>query len=282
MNAHATVDGLTINRLEGCGAEILGVDLTTLSDAQMEAVRAAYVEHGIIFFRDQKITPQQHIAFAKRWGGIDINRFFTPTPDFPEIAEVRKEKEQKTNIGGGWHTDHSYDQIPAMGSILVARELPESGGDTMFSSMYAAYDALPDETKKSIEGLRAVHSNAHVFGASGVYAQGDNAKAFGNQDGVGEALHPVVIIHPESGKKALYVNPAFTIRFENKTREESLPLLHTLFAHAMDKKFVHRFAWRPGSIAFWDNRSTWHYALNDYDGQKRLMHRITIAGSALH
>jgi taurine dioxygenase len=281
MNAHTTMNGMTITKLDGCGAEIAGVDLTTLSGADMDAIRAAYVAHGIIFFRDQKLTPEQHIAFAKRWGKIDINRFFTPTPDHPEIAEVRKEKAQTTNIGGGWHTDHSYDQIPAMGSILVARQLPETGGDTMFSSMYAAYDALSDDLKQRIDGLRAVHSNAHVFGAAGVYAKGDNA-AIGNQDGVGEAIHPVVIIHPESGKKALYVNPAFTIRFDGQTREESLPLLYELFGHAMDKKFVHRFQWRDGSVAFWDNRATWHYALNDYHGHERLMHRITIAGSALH
>jgi taurine dioxygenase len=282
MNAHAKIDGLTINRLEGCGAEILGVDLANVSDDEMPAIRNAYVEHGIIFFRDQKLTPQQHIAFAKRWGAIDINRFFTPTPDHPEIAEVRKEKAQTTNIGGGWHTDHSYDQIPAMGSILVARQLPKTGGDTMFSSMYTAYESLPDDLKQQIEGLRAVHSNAHIFGTGGAYTQSDNSKSFGNQDGVGEAIHPVVVTHPESGKKALYVNPAFTIRFEEKTRQESMPLLHALFAHAMDKKFVHRFQWRDGSVAFWDNRSTWHYALNDYHGEDRLMHRITIAGSALH
>jgi taurine dioxygenase len=282
MNAHDKFGALTIKRLDGCGAEISGVDLTRLSDAEMSAVRDAYVEHGIIFFRDQNLTPDEHIAFAKRWGAIDINRFFAPTPDHPEIAEVRKEKAQLFNIGGGWHTDHSYDQVPAMGSILVARVLPEAGGDTMFSSMYAAYDALSGELKEKIEGLRAVHSNAHVFGANGVYAKSDNANAFGNQEGVGEAVHPVVITHPESGKKALYVNPAFTIRFENQTREESLPLLQTLFAHGMDKRFVHRFQWRDGSVAFWDNRATWHYALNDYHGHERLMHRITVAGSALH
>jgi taurine dioxygenase len=133
-----------------------------------------------------------------------------------------------------------------------------------------------------VEGLRAVHSNAHVFGAGGTYANADNSKAFANQEGVGAAVHPVVITHPQSGKKALYVNPAFTIHFEGQTREQSLPLLQFLYAHAMDKKFVHRFQWRPGSVAFWDNRSTWHFALNDYHGQQRLMHRITIAGSALH
>jgi taurine dioxygenase len=282
MNTHTTVNGMTVTRLDGCGAEILGVDLRELSDREMAAIRAAYVEHGIIFFRDQKLTPEQHIAFAERWGQIDINRFFTPTPDYPQIAEVRKEKAQTTNIGGGWHTDHSYDQIPAMGSILVARQLPQTGGDTMFASMYAAYDTLPDDLKKQIADLRAIHSNAHVFGAAGVYARGDNAEAFGNQEGVGEAVHPVVITHPESGKKALYVNPAFTIRFEGKTRQESMSLLHELFAYAMDKKFTHRFQWRDGSVAFWDNRSTWHYALNDYHGQERLMHRITVAGSALH
>ncbi|HEY1837301.1 MAG TPA: TauD/TfdA family dioxygenase [Rhizomicrobium sp.] len=275
------MSALSITQLEGCGAQIAGVRLAQLSDGEMDAIRQAYFDHGVIFFRDQTLTPEEHIAFARRWGAIDINRFFTPTPDHPQIAEVRKEKEQKTNIGGGWHTDHSYDEIPAMGSILVARTLPQTGGDTLFAGMYAAYDTLSDDKKALLEGLRAVHSNAHVFGAGGTYANADNAGAFANPEGVGEAIHPVVIAHPQSGKKALYVNPGFTIRFEFHSREESQPLLQELFAHAMQKRFVHRFQWRPGSVAFWDNRATWHFALNDYHGQQRLMHRITVAGSPL-
>ncbi len=272
---------IEIRRHEGgCGAEVLGVDLRAASDDDMATIRRAHAEHGVVFFRDQALREEDHIAFARRWGRIEINRFFPHDANFPEIAEVRKEKAQKTNIGGGWHTDHSYDAIPAMGSILLARVLPMSGGDTMFANMYAAYEALPAQTKARIAGLRAVHSNVHVFGAKAM-ARHERAGAF-NHDGVGEAVHPVVITHPASGKKALYVNPGFTIRFEGETAEESRTLLHALFAHALQPQFHSRFSWRPGSIAFWDNRATWHYALNDYHGEERLMHRITIAGERLN
>jgi taurine dioxygenase len=260
---------------------VLGVDLNHLSDSDMAVLRQAYADNGVIFFRDQSLTENDHIAFAKRWGEIDINKFFPHIDGYPEIAKVGKEKEQKTNIGGGWHTDHSYDEIPAMGSILVARLLPNTGGDTLFANMYAAYDALDDETKREIEDLYAVHSNAHVFGSKAYY---DNIerKEFANDAAVSKAIHPIVITHPLSGRKALYVNPGFTTRLDGKTRDESLPLLHKLFAHAMKPEFASRFQWRPGSVAFWDNRATWHFALNDYHGEERLMHRITVAGVALH
>ena len=188
----------------GCGAEVLGVDLARLDDAQWQQVRRAYVDHGVVFFRDQQLTPEQHIAFAERFGPIDINKFFQAVDGYPSIAEVRKEKAQTTNIGGGWHTDHSYDAVPAMGSILLARELPESGGDTLFASMYAAFDALSDGFKRTLESLRAVHSNRHVFGAAGAYRQQeDTRETFTNAHLVGDAIHPVVITHPESGRKAL-------------------------------------------------------------------------------
>ncbi len=272
---------IEIRRHEGgCGVEVLGIDLRRASDGEMATIRKAYADNGVIFFRDQAMTEEDHIAFARRWGRIDINRFFPHDARHPEIAEVRKEKTQTTNIGGGWHTDHSYDDVPAMGSILLARVLPAKGGDTMFANMYAAYETLPDETKEKIAGLKAVHSNVHVFGAAAMKNH-ERAAAF-NHDGVGEATHPVVIIHPLSGKKALYVNPGFTIRFDGQTAEESRPLLHALFKHALQPQFTSRFQWRPGSIAFWDNRATWHYALNDYHGEERLMHRITIAGEKLH
>jgi len=281
MNAHTTVGQLTVNPLPNCGAEVLGIDLNNLSDSELAGVKKAYADYGIIFFRDQKLTEDQHIAFAKQFGEIDINKFFPHIDGYREIAKVGKEKEQKTNIGGGWHTDHSYDQIPAMGSILVARLLPPAGGDTLFANMYAAYDTLDEETKAEIANLKAVHSNAHVFG-SNAYYNNEERKEFANDAAVGEAVHPVVITHPLSGRKSLYVNPGFTRRFEGKTVEESQTLLYKLFAHAMKPQFHTRFQWRDGSIAFWDNRATWHYALNDYHGHERLMHRITIAGVALH
>ncbi len=281
MNAHSKIEGLTVVPLPNCGAEVLGVDLNNMSANEFAAVKKAYADYGIIFFRDQKLSEDQHIAFAKKFGEIDVNKFFPHIDGYREIAKVGKEKEQKTNIGGGWHTDHSYDQIPAMGSILVARTLPPAGGDTLFANMYAAYDTLDDETKAKIANLNAVHSNSHVFGSKAYYNNEERTE-FARDEAVGEAVHPVVITHPLSGKKALYVNPGFVLRFEGQTMQESQPLLHKLFAHAMNARFHTRFQWKPGSIAFWDNRATWHYALNDYHGHERLMHRITIAGVALN
>jgi taurine dioxygenase len=214
---------IQVRKMSGaCGAEVLGVDLTKLSNSDMETVRQAYADHGVIFFRDQSLTPEDHIAFARRWGDIVVNKFFTPSEN-PLIAEVRKEKEQTTNIGGGWHTDHSYDVEPAMGSVLVARDLPEEGGDTLFASMYAAYEALTPGLRKTLEGMRAVHSNAHVFGAASAY-KGTDVK-FRNENLVSDATHPVVITHPMSGRKALYVNPGFTLHFEGWSFAESRPLL---------------------------------------------------------
>jgi len=263
------------------GAEILDVDVTNLSESSFEQIQQAHRDHGVIFFRDQNLTPQQHIEFAKRWGRINVNRFFGAVPDYPQIAEVRKEPDQKFNIGGGWHTDHSYDLEPAMGSILYAREIPETGGDTLFASMYAAYDGLSSGLKKTLEGLEAVHSSRHVFGAAAPGTDELAGRIGNSAAATQDAIHPVVIRHPLSRRKALFVNPGFTVRFEGWSRKESEPLLQYLYRHAVQPEFTFRFHWQPGSIAFWDNRSTWHYALNDYQGQKRLMHRITIEGSAL-
>lgn len=291
----STVD---VRPLAGVGAEIHGVDIAAgLSNTQFDAIHKAFADHGLIFFRGQNISESDHIELARKFGNIDINRFFAAHPDHPEIAMVSKDVDQKDNIGGGWHTDHSYDQNPAMGSILVARELPETGGDTMFASMYAAYDNLSDGFKQMLGGLNAVHSAAHIFGSGpGTYATATDAAApveghesksdgrIGNAavaDVMPEVIHPVVITHPLSGKKALYVNPAFTVRFEGWTEEESRPLMQQLFAECARPEYTHRFEWTPGSIAFWDNRATWHWALNDYQGQRRVMHRITVEGGPL-
>ena len=165
------------------GAEIHGVDLARgLTDQQFDDVRDAFHRHGVIFFRDQDITPEQHIAFAERWGAINVNRFFQSVDGYPMIAEVRKEPHQETNIGGSWHTDHSYDTAPALGSILYALEVPPLGGDTLFAGMYAAYDALSDGMKAMLDGLRAVHSSRHVFGEDSYRGEGDIEGRTGNPD----------------------------------------------------------------------------------------------------
>lgn len=267
------------------GAEVAGLDLAApFDDAIRDSLSAALARYGVLVFRDQDLTPQQHIAFAERFGPIDINRFFKPVEGHPQIAEVRKEAHQAANIGGHWHTDHSYDTAPARGSILYAREVPRIGGDTLFASAYAAYDALSEGLKATLGTLRAVHSSRHVFGTeSRTLATSDLQGRLQNPEAATQdAVHPVVITHPESGRKALYVNPHFTLRIEGWTAEESAGLLGTLYAHAQRPEFAYRLQWRPGTIAFWDNRATWHLALNDYHGERRLMHRITVAGQALH
>jgi taurine dioxygenase len=271
---------LHIEPAEGCGAHVHGVDLATAGQAEVDTLRQALFDHGVLYFRGQTLTPEQHIALAEKFAPIDVNRFFPADAAYPQIAKVEKTKEQVVNIGGGWHTDHSYDMRPAMGSILVARDLPPSGGDTLFADMYAAYEALTPEMQERLRGMRAIHSSEHIFGASGAYAQTDQNVMSGSDD-TPETIHPVIIKHPGSGKPALYVNPAFTMHFEGQAREESLPLLMDLFAHAIDKTRVHTVVWEPGMVAIWDNRATWHFAKNDYHGHYRLMHRITLEGDAL-
>ncbi len=274
-------DNIEVRPLSGAlGAEILGVDLAQeLGDNLFAKIKQAYRDYGVIFFHNQTLTPEQHIAFAEQWCEININRFFQPVEGYPMIAEVRKEPEQTSNIGSGWHTDHSYDLAPAMGSILYACQVPACGGDTLFASMYRAYETLSRGMQSMLSELKAVHSSRHVFGEG----CGKELKGrIGNPElAIQDAVHPVVINHPETGRKALYVNPEFTVRFDGWTIEESKPLLEFLYAHAVRLEFTCRFRWQEGSVAFWDNRATWHKAINDYPGERRLMHRITVEGVAL-
>ncbi|MEM7408791.1 MAG: TauD/TfdA family dioxygenase [Myxococcota bacterium] len=276
---------LSIQPLPAVGAEVRGAQLAQgLDEAAFGRVRDAFAEHGLLFFRDQTLAETDHIAFAERFGKINVNRFFAAHPDHPQIALVAKEPEQKQNIGGGWHTDHSYDEEPALGSMLVARELPPEGGDTWFAGMYAAYDALSDELKETVEGLRAVHSAHHIFGTRADVYRGDARDRIGNAsaaDDLHDVTHPVVIRHPLSGRRALYVNPGFTIGIAGWEPEPAKELLGKLYRVATDARHVTRFRWEPGSVAFWDNRATWHWAQNDYHGHRRVMHRITIEGCAL-
>jgi taurine dioxygenase len=270
----------------GAGVEIAGVDLRSVDDETFARIRALFVEHGLLFFRGQALSEEDHIALAERFGTINVNRFFTHHEAHPEIALVVKEPDQRMNIGGGWHTDHSYDAEPALGSILVARELPDRGGDTWFVSMVDAFDRLPERMKDELRTMSAVHSSKHVFGSRvalirrlvGIRDQVKNPEL---ADAMDDAVHPVVIKHPLSGREALYVNPGFTVRFEGKSLLRSIPLLAYLYLHATRPKHVARFRWAPGSVAIWDNRATWHYAKNDYAGKRRVMHRITIDGCAL-
>lgn len=275
----AAPSGLTIRRLAGAlGAEIGGVDLSAeLSDATIAAIRAALNQHQVIFFRDQALTPQQHLAFGRRFGPLNIHPYVKGMEGHPEIMEIIKEPTDKLNFGGGWHSDMSFLETPSIGSILYAVQTPEWGGDTLFASQAAAWDALSDGLKVTLEGLRAIHSANKEYSAKGPSAQKRSSMQVAEAEGLaGEFIHPVVKVHPETGRKALYVNPAFTLRFDGWTRRESRPLLDYLFEHSRQEQFTCRFSWRDGSMAFWDNRQVWHYALNDYPGQRRHMRRVTV------
>lgn len=264
------------------GAEIDGINLKKISKKQFEEIKIAFGEYGVIFFRNQSLSPQEEITFAEYWGNININRFFSSLEGYPKIALVSKEPNQKKNIGGAWHTDHTYDLEPAMGSILFAHQVPKNGGDTMFSSMFAAYETLSDGLKDTLKNLYERHSSRHVFGKSRAERNDDTVGRIINSDLANQdAIHPVIITHPDTGRKALFVNPTFTLGFQGWSDEESKSLLQYLYSHATKPEFTCRFKWEEGSVAFWDNRSTWHLAVNDYHGKKRLMHRITIDGTRL-
>ena len=267
---------------EHVGSEIGGIDLRSIEDSQVIAIKATLADRGLVVFRDQQLAESDHIALARRIGPIVVNNYFPENSGFPEIAEVRKSETQQTNIGGGWHTDHSYDQVPAMGSILVARELPPTGGDTLFASMGAAWDSLSPGLQKTLEGLRAWHTADHIYGPQGFLSNSDQGGDLKGRELNTGVFHPVCIRHPDTGRKLLYVNSGFTTHLEGWNREESLALLTHLFGVGMQAEFQCRLEWRPGTVAMWDNRSTWHYALNDYHGHRRLMHRITIDGMPLY
>ena len=251
-----------------------------MTDQQLEDCRAAQREHGVIFFRDQNFTCDDHIAVAERFGEIVINRFFERVEGYPQIAMVRKEPVHDRVVGEDWHTDHSYDQEPAKGSILYAREVPSSGGDTQFVNMHLVYESLSDGLKQTLDGLKAVHSSRHTFGMTESVLKDERFHS--PENATQDSLHPVVITHPESGKRVLYVNPDFTTHIDGWTVEESKPLLQYLYNTAVQSHNILRFKWHKDSVAFWDNRATWHSAVNDYPKERRLMHRITLAGTPIH
>jgi taurine dioxygenase len=269
---------MEIRRIAGAlGAELHGVSLKTLSNGELEAVRRAWLEHLVIFFRDQDLSPEEFMAFAKRIGKPVEYPFVKGIAGFPEIIEVKKLEHEKVNFGGVWHSDTAYLEVPPMASMLLAREVPSTGGDTLFANMYLAYETLSDGMKRMLDGVIAVNDSAK---ANVTRTREDRIRTDG-ADGAGKALvaeHPVVRTHPETGRKALYVNFGHTVRFRDMTEEESAPLLGYLFAHQIRPEFTCRFSWRPGSIALWDNRCAQHNPVNDYHGHRRVMLRITLAG----
>lgn len=262
------------------GAEVSGLDLSSdLTNAQFDEIHQAFLDHHVIFFRDQqKLTPTGQKRFARRFGTLNVHPYVDGMADHPELLEIIKEPEDTLNFGGGWHSDMSFLEEPALGSILFGVEVPSVGGDTLFANQIAAYEALSDGMKEMLGRLRAVHSASREYSARGASAQSRESMRSKTAGDAPEYKHPVVRTHPETGRKGLYINPAFTLRFEGMTRRESRPLLNFLFEHSRDERFTCRFRWSEGAVAFWDNRCCWHYALNDYPGQRRHMRRATVNG----
>jgi taurine dioxygenase len=272
-------NALDIRPLSGAlGAEVLGVDLAhDVSDDTIAAIRAAWLDHLVVFFRDQHLEPAQLLALAKRFGEPVEYPFVKGLDGFPQITPVIKLEHEKVNFGGLWHSDTAYLDKPPMATMLIARETPPRGGDTLFANMYLAYETLSEGLRRVLDGLIVVNSSAK---ADVTKTREDRVKDSGTTEAKKEfvAEHPVVRTHPETGRKALYANGGHALRFKDMTVEESAPLLNYLFAHATRPEFTCRFRWEPGSIALWDNRCTQHNPVNDYHGHRRVMHRVTLAG----
>ena len=254
------------------GAEIDGVDLAKpLSNRTVDEIHRALAENIVIFFRDQHISPQQHLAFGRLFGELHVHPAAPHEPGEPALMKIYADKNSPRANGEGWHTDVSCDLEPPMGSILYIKQCPPHGGDTLFASMYAAYDALSEPMRRMLEGMTALHRGEHVY--RGRYGVNDAGRVFP------EAEHPVMRTHPVSGRKALFVNRFFTTRIVQLSRLESEGVLGMLYRHIETPEFHCRFRWRVNSVAFWDNRCAQHHALWDYYPQRRHGHRVTIKGA---
>jgi len=272
------------------GAEIAGVDLGNMDDEAFDEIAAAWLEHLVVFFRRQTITPEQQIAFAKRFGEIHHHPFMKGMDEHPEILEIIKEEGDTRAFGEVWHTDQMFNPKPAKATILYAKETPDAGGDTLFANMYLAYEALSDPMKELLEGVKTWNvGDRQTLSRNGAIGPPREGRYAGNEkmaakvrepgDLQTECSHPLVRTHPETGRKALYISN-HTQTLQDFRRAEARPILDFLMIHAVQPEFTCRFRWEVGSLAIWDNRCTQHRALNDYPGKRRRMHRITIAGDA--
>jgi taurine dioxygenase len=277
--AGPTYRTITVTPIAGAlGAEIGGVNLSAdLGDDVIAEIRSAWLEHLVVFFRDQLISDDQFVALARRFGDIGRYPMVPGIPGHPEIIAVLKEPHETVNFGGIWHSDTTYLERPPSATMLHAHEIPPYGGDTLFANQYAAFEALSPALQEVLEGLRAINSSARADVSK---TREDRIKGL---DGVETAIdyescHPVVRTHPETGRKALYVNTAHTARFDGMTEQESEGLLSYLCTHQVRPELTCRFRWAPGSLAMWDNRCAQHNPVNDYHGHRRLLHRITLEG----
>jgi taurine dioxygenase len=270
---------ITVTPIAGAlGAEIEGVDIGKGLDVGTVAeLREALLNHLVIFFRDQEIDCEAFMAFARAFGTPGQYPMLPGIPGYPLITEIIKLEGDRNNFGGIWHADTTYLEVPPMGSMLYAMEVPPFGGDTMWANQYLAYETLSETMRSILDGLIGVSTSARADVSK---TREDMMRIAGRHEPRGSyaAEHPVVRIHPETGRKALFVNIAHTSHFKGMTEAESAPLLNFLFQHQVRPEFTCRFHWRKGSLAFWDNRATQHNPINDYHGFRRVMRRITLEG----
>lgn len=273
-NEEAPYETITVDKLTPIiGAEVGGVDLAQpLSNHQMSEVHRALAENIVIFFRDQHMTPEQHLAFGRNFGELHLHPAAPHAPGHPELMIIHADKDSFRANGEGWHSDVSCDTEPPMGSILYIKTCPPRGGDTLFASMYAAYEALSDRMKAYLEGLTAVHDGEDAY--RGTYRN----YGIADKPEYPRAEHPVIRTHPVTGRKALYVNRGFTKRILGVPRDESDAILRYLWDHAENPLFQCRFRWRENSVAFWDNRCAQHRAMWDYWPHTRSGFRVTVKG----
>jgi len=261
------------------GAEITGIDLAReLAPAEARAVREALLAHEVIFIRNQRLSSARFLDFASKMGEPIEYPFVRGIDGYSQIIEVKKLEHERHNFGGIWHSDTTYLDEPPMGSMLLALEVPPFGGDTLFASQSRAYEALSETMKRLLDGLVAINSSAK---ADVSRTREDRIRSDGKSEAAAREYrseHPVVRTHPETGRKALYVNVAHTAGIVGMTDDESAPLLDFLFRHQVRAEFTCRFRWSVGDVAFWDNRCAQHNPVNDYHGHRRVMHRITLKG----
>jgi taurine dioxygenase len=270
---------ITVTPIAGSlGAEITGVDLSHNLDAEtVSEIRQAWLDHLVVFFREQTLDSDQFLSFARCIGEPIEYPFVRGFDDHPEIIAVTKLPHETVNFGGIWHSDTTYLEQPPLGTMLLAREIPPAGGDTLFANQYAAYEALSPALQAMLDPLRGVSSSA-LADVSKTREDRRRDSGDAEADRSFEAVHPVVRTHPETGRKGLFINVAHTARFEGMTDEESRPLLQFLFQHQVKPEFTCRFRWEVGAMALWDNRCAQHNPVNDYHGFRRVMHRITLQG----
>lgn len=275
---------LRIRPLAGAlGAELLDIDLSeSLSNEVWSAVLAASHDYGVIFFRDQKLTREAQLDFARRFGPPEVHPIANGMAEHPEIIEVRKPKGEQAFFGTSWHTDNSFFEQPSGTTVLYGETIPPVGGDTVFASMALAYETLSDPMKRFLEPLHALHTAADAYDprtTGDEKYKGETAITYTFSDSIYERVeHPVIRTHPATGQKLIYVNAMFTEEIVGLERHESDALLQMLFQHATRQEFTCRFRWEPGSVAIWDNRCVQHYAIDDYPDYERVMYRVTLQG----